>query len=243
MELRRFHRVMKPFLMGQTQAADVERDLGAPVDAGLAFYRELAERNRFKILADLFPSVRSLLLQRRAGLWRSIVEAYSAEHPPGHPDPNRFGEHFAAFLGGLEGEIDLDGLATPLVQGLADYCWIRHCANTSPPVADDGFDKRLFIRHYDFPIVDYTKRLADDPSAPPPAAGGEFVMVYRDPQTLTIRVFRPNALGLAAAARRQGVALPEAWASLDAGAIDRAERQLLDRGVFLGTPEAHGGPR
>lgn len=227
--LEAFFASIRSLLEGAITAEQVQTQLGGGVGGELDYYRQLYERNRSKILGDLFASVRSLVRQSGTKGWSELVNGYSQSHPPSHRDPNHFGNAFPEFLeiAPLPEVVDRE-----LAMELADYCWIRRLASVALEDGTQGFEKRLFVRHYAFPIVAYSKALLGDPGVPAPAQQPEIVLVYRDRQA-GVRVLRPTALELAAIATRQGSLLPPAWAKLSPTAVADADRRLLQRGVFV----------
>ncbi len=223
-------------LQGRTSADDVEAALG-PVATGtdaLAFYRTMVLRQWFLIMRDLYEPIRLLAQRREPGLWTRLVQTYAAAHPPAHFDPNQFGEGFGDFLARQRA---VHGTIPTLWEELADYCWIRHRANVCPDDVGDGFEQRLFVRQYTHDVVAVAKRLSEDPAAELPGAKTIVVLVYRHARALDVRLFFPNAAGLAALAVREGTALPAAFATIPQSDQDAAIVSLVEHGVLLAEEE------
>jgi hypothetical protein len=231
MSLPAFFAAMRPMLLGERSATDVQTELGdAPSGTdNLEFYRVLVERNLFKILRDLYGPVRHLALRADDGTWARLVRTFAKAHPPAHHDPNRFGEGFSEFLAN---ERARHGSIPALWEELADFCWIRHRAHVAPDLDGDGFDVRLFVRHYTHDVVEVARRLGDDADAELPGAAPKLLVLYRHARTDQVRLYFPTAAGLAALARRQGEDLPEAFAAIGTEQVDAATLHLVEHGIL-----------
>lgn len=232
MSLERFFDAMGPMLKGQNPAQAVVDALG-PSPSGvenLGFYRTLVERNHFKILADIFPVVRTLFFRELPGRWADLVRSYRKAHPADHWDPNRFGAHFSDYLRSLRegGEA-----VHPIYEELADLCYIRQRAYAGNQTEPDAYDGRVFVRQYTHPVSETFAALTEDPTAPLPAARPQILFVYRHAHDASLRHFLPTMAGLAALALRQGITeLPAMFGTLDAAALETADRALVELGVF-----------
>ena len=219
--------------------ADAERLVrGHPVLLAdeVRFYAVLFERNRFKILREMFPSVRRLALATDEALWPTLVREYSADHPPCDRDPNRFGASFPAWLGRRARTV---GDAPELLEELADYHLACHQVAVASDLPGDGFERRLLVRAYRWNVPELVAALAGADVPPRPPRRDTLVVVYRDERSRAARCFFPTPLGLVALARRQGTCVPAALQASDA-AIDAAEAGLIEAGVLR--PRAEPGP-
>ncbi|MCR9160251.1 MAG: hypothetical protein ACE37F_27385 [Nannocystaceae bacterium] len=236
MTLDAFYRAMAPMLEG-TASPQVVIDTLGPTPSGaenLGFYSTLVERNHFKILFELFPILRALLLREHPGSWPKIVRQYRATHPATHWDPNRFAEHFSEHLRAMRERGALDH---PIYEELADLVYLRQRVYSGHDLGPDAYDGRVVVRQYSHPTSDYYFALHEDPSAPLPQARPQVVFVYRHAQDHALHHFLPTAAGLAALARRQGITdLPPMFAALGEAQLEDADRALVEHGVF--TPRA-----
>jgi hypothetical protein len=226
MTLPAFFTAMQPMLLGHSSATDVEARLGASPSgtAALGFYAVLVRRNVEKILREVCPSV--FVLATRARAWTSLVTDYLDAHPPTGGDPNGFADGLPEFL---QARAD-----TPASWAeLADYHVIHVRAHHAADDETDGFDRRLFVRQYTYPIPHIVDALARDRDAAVAAPRPTLVVVFRHTRTLRVRRLVPSATGLAALARREGLELPPSLAGLAATAISAAERVLVREGVLF----------
>lgn len=232
MTLDAFYRAMAPMLAGTASAQTVVDALG-PTPSGadnLGFYGTLVERNHFKILWDVFPSLRALLIREHPGCWPSIVRAYRAAHPATHWDPNRFAEHLGDFLRAMRQRGDLNH---PIYEELADLLYLRQRVFSGNALGPDAYDDRVVVRQYSHPASDYFFALQDDPAAGLPEERPQVVFVYRHQRDESLHHFLPTAAGLAALALRQGISeLPAMFAALSPKQLEDADRALVEHGVF-----------
>ncbi|MCX4244992.1 hypothetical protein [Paraliomyxa miuraensis] len=235
--LAAFFAQMKPYLLGQQALAPTLRALGPPhgSEDDFSFYRVLAERNLFKVMLELYGPLRTLWLRRQdelpaaVGTWRAMVDEYIAAHPPAGRHPNCFGEALPEFLAARRERIP----EQPVVyEELADFCWIRTRAHQAPDDEGDGFDSRLFVRQYSYPIPDFVAALGRDSQAPVPEPQPRVLLVYRHWQQLQVRLFHPSAAGLVALARRQGVEVPAPLQAVPSDHVEIADAALVEHGVL-----------
>lgn len=227
-----FFEQMRPFLLGQRNSEEIEDALGTSPSgrANLEFYRTLIRRNFNKFLADMYPTVFRVAKQIDEDLWTTLVDEYSrGRHPKAH-DPNEFSEGFSDFLATRRATHPDQ---PEIMEQLADLHWLRHEVNIAPDGEDDGFERRLFIRQYSYPLPQFYKTISKDADAPLPEARDTLAVIYRSTRTLA-----PNALvitgpQLAVLARRQGHQLPGPLAEIPDAAIDAAEKTLVERGVLV----------
>ena len=240
-----FFAAMAPMLAGRTAARDVEAAIGPSASGtdALGFYAELVRRNLHKILSDVFPAVRAVAhhLHGDDRAWAGLVAAYGVAHPGRGGDPNRFA---AAFPGWLRGRCEFTGPWAELAVELADYEWTRVLAYHARDTDGDGVEQRLFVRQYtcDIPAL---ARAVQQASFASPAPRPHLVAIFRHARTLQLAVFQLGAAGLAALARRQGLAVPPALAALPDAAVRAAVVSLESAGVLaqrtssLGAPPCH----
>lgn len=229
---------MQPYLLGQHDLVETREVLGPSPsgDDDFSFYRVLAQRNLYKVMAELYGPLRTLVLRDQlaehgsdAGTWRAMVEEYIAAHPPGGRHPNCFGEALPEFLATRRERIP----SQPVIyEEIADFCWIRMQAHQAPDDEGDGFDSRLFVRQYSYAIPELVGALERDPEAPRPEPQPMVLLVYRHWQHLQVRLFRPSAAGLVALARRQGAEVPPPLQAIPREHVDVAEAQLVEHGVL-----------
>ncbi len=232
MTLDAFYRAMAPMLDGTASAQTVIDTLG-PTPSGannLGFYGTLVERNHFKILWDIFPSLRDLLMREYPGSWPKIVRGYRAAHPATHWDPNRFAEHLSDYLQSMRERGELDH---PIYEELADLIYLRQRVFSGNELGPDAYDSRVVVRQYSHPASDYFFALQDDPAAALPEPRPQVVFVYRHQRDDSLHHFLPTAAGLAALALRQGITeLPAMFAALTTSNLEDADRALVEHGVF-----------
>lgn len=230
-DLSAFFQVVPAFLAGSRSAAQVEAQLG-PCPSGteaLAFYRTLMERNAFKLLREIFPSVRAALVSEDPGRWRTVVQEFAAAHPCGHWNPNEFGAPFPEYLRQAAGR----GEVPDLVAELADYHLVQYRVSVAPAAteSDDGWDRTLFIRQYTHPVAAYAAAVERGPGPVAlPSPQPTIVLVYRAKDR--VHWLHPTPPQLAALARRRGLELPLPLAQLDPTAVEEADGQLVGYGVF-----------
>lgn len=230
--LGRFFAAMAPMLEGRASAREVEAAIGPSASGSdaLAFYAELVRRNLHKILSDVFPAVRAVARHVHGDdrAWVGLAVDYAAAHPGRGGDPNRFA---AAFPTWLRGRPELAGpWAEPAVE-LADYEWTRLLAYHAADVEGDGVDERLFVRQYTCDIPALAHAVLHGSFALP-AARPRIVAIFRHARTLQLGVFHLGAAGLAALARRQGLAMPPVLAALPEAAVHSAVVALEAAGVL-----------
>jgi hypothetical protein len=231
MSLEAFFATMKPLLRGEISAEEVQTRLGAS-DSGteaLAFYRVLVQRNMFKAMREIFPSLPPLVERDRPGAWAELVAAFLCDHPPTHFDPNHIGEPFAAWLQARRAG---DPAQPELFEELADFHWIQWLAATSPEPHDDGFDRVLFVRLYRHPIPKIIADVLENPRAELPQPQPTCLVVHRHRQTGALRLLYPGLAAWAVLARRQGLPLPLPLADIDVNALRAAEQWLAQQGVI-----------
>ncbi len=233
---------MRDFLSGRTRADDFSAAFG-PSPSGVArfsFYRTLIQRNVTHILNRLQPATRWYFESRKDNLWPAIIAGMEQQYPPSHYDPNRFGESLATYI--EEHHPD-----HPAAAELADYEWLLYAASVSehvPSPQDPGLERTLFVRQYDFAVVDFARdarrRLQHNDTPSPakhstdeqphtPEARQTTLLVYRDPKTGLGRAFHPTSLGIMAIAR---LADPEASLPSSPAALDKALAELRAHGVL-----------
>lgn len=233
-----FFAQMRPFLTGH-QPLPVTRDALGPSPSGdeaFAFYRVLAERNLFQVMRQLYGPLHALVLRDEAegtapaGLWAALVREQIAEHPPRGRHPNDFGEGFWERLAARR---QRHPEQTALYEEIADFCWIRMRAASTPDDDGDGFEARLFVRQYGWHVPEFVAALERDPSAPRPEPRPMVLLIHRHARSLQVRVFHPSAAGLVALARRQGTPVPPPLEAVPKEHVDAAEAQLVEHGVLV----------
>ena len=239
--LRRFYAEIAPLLFGEVDVGAVERTLG-PSPSGpdnLDFYRVLLARNVERILRDLFPTVHALVTRDHPGLWPTLVHAYARAHPSNARDPNRFGLAFSDFL--AERRIAGEPPLSPVLEELADLHMCRYLAAVSPDPRDastddpDGFEPRVFLRGYSFPVPAFPRALAGASDTPIPEPRPTTIIVYRSVhEPRPVRTLAPTLEQLGALARRQGLVLTGPLARLQPDTLDQAELELVALGVLRG---------
>lgn len=253
-----FFAQMQPYLLGQQDLAQTRETLGPSPsgDHDFSFYRVLAERNLFKVMRELYGPLRTLMLRDHAeatargttpgndtgpaerATWPELVAEYLAAHPPGGRHPNALGEALPEFLAARRERRP----SQPVIyEEIADFCWIRMQVYRAPDDEGDGFDSRLLVRQYSYPIPDFVGALERDPQAPTPEARPMVVLVYRHWRLLQTRIFLPSAAGLVALARRQGAGVPAALQAVPTEHVDVAEQQLVAHGVLAPEPARSAG--
>lgn len=248
-----FFAQMRPYLLGQQDLAQTRAALGPSPsgDDDFAFYRVLAQRNLFKVLRELYGPLLTLFVRDHDGpdgpdgrgggaaAWRALVEEYIAAHPPGGVHPNCFGEALPELLAARR---EREPSQPVVYEEIADFCWIRMQVYRAPDDEGDGFDSRLCVRQYSYPIADFVAALERDPSAPVPEPRPVVLLVYRHWRLLQTRIFLPTAAGLVALARRQGAPVPQALQSVPSEHVDVAEAQLVEHGVLAPASASELGP-
>ena len=231
MRLQEFFDSLRPMLLGQRDPEDVQAILGPSVSGteALAFYREHFIRNTFKIMRELFPVLPRLAETLEPGCWRSLVLAYTEQHPPRGRDPNDFG---AAFPGWLADRRQAHSGQSPWLEEVADFHWARFLAGRSPGPDGDGLEQTVFIRQYTCPVPSFLGSVRADRRLELPDPVPTLVVVYRNRRTGRVNWIEPTLADLAVLARRQGLQLIPAMRSLDASAIVAAHRTLIARGVL-----------
>lgn len=227
-----FFAQMRPFLLGETSVEQLEATLGASASGrdNLQFYRTLIQRNFDKFLREMYPTVFRVAQQVRAEFWAELVEEYAkGRHPRSH-DPNEFSQDFSDFLVGRR---ERDPTQPEIMEQLADFQWLRHAVNVAPDLDGDGFDQRLFLRHYSHPVPAFYVAIFANPAAPLPEPADTLAVIYRSTHTLEPSFTTIGGPELAALARRQGHPLPGLLAELAPEAIDAAQRLLEKRGVLV----------
>lgn len=229
-ELRQFFDELGPMLASMRSARDVELVLG-PCPSGtaaLGFYAELVRRNLAKILRDVFPVTRALVLRDAPGRWDEIARAYADDHPPTGAVPNRYAAALPSWLPSR-------GADEARWAEVADFEWLRvaahHAVDGDPE--DDGFDRRIFVRQYTFDVPAWIAAHASDPATPLPDPSPTIAILFRHWNTGRVGVHRPTAAGLAAIAVRASQPLPSPLDRIDAATIARAEQALVEAGVLV----------
>jgi hypothetical protein len=243
MLLDRFFDAMEPFLEGASGVQTVVARLG-PSPSGperLALYAELVRRQRRDVLDGLFPAVRAACDAVRAGLWGDLVREYVRVHPPRHWEPNHFGEAMSDFLSERRAG---DPSLPAYLEELADYEFVRFIAGVRDVSASDGvgLENGLFVRRYDFDVVEYVDRVVRSTSGgtPPAAPACEPATLvigwsYTERRVLTLRV------SLAALAAIAGRALRSAPA-VESIAITAADEHLVRIGLLGNQGRARRAP-
>lgn len=238
--LEDFFARMQPFLLGASSVEAVEDALG-PSPSGtesLDFYRVLLERNYFKIMKGLFPTIRTVALSIDEALWGHLVRDYVREHPTrGCRDPNLMGAGFSDWLARRREDPAAQGAKyPPLLEELAEYHWIDYMAGVAPDTDDDGFEKRIFVRQFSYHMPKAVKRLrkveADAAEVKLPKPKPTVLVLYRSSLDDKVKVLFPTNETLAVFARRQGLELPPPLAQLDSEAVGATESSLVDMGVL-----------
>jgi hypothetical protein len=229
-DLRLFFDELAPMLASMRSAREVELVLG-PCPSGtaaLAFYAELVRRNLDKILRDVFPQTRALVMRDAPGRWPELARAYAIDHPPTGAVPNRFAAALPRWLASR-------GSDEARWAEIADFEWLRvaahHAVDGEPD--DDGFDRRLFIRQYTFDVPAWIAAHANDPATPLPAAAPTIAIIFRHFSTGRVGVHRPTAAGLAAIATRACRPLPSPLDEIEPDTIARAQQALVACGVLV----------
>ena len=238
--LEDFFARMQPFLLGASSVEAVEAALG-PSPSGtesLDFYRILLERNYFKIMKALFPTIRTVALTIDEELWGTLVREYVREHPTrGCRDPNLMGVGFSDWLARRREDASVEGPKYPaLLEELAEYHWIDYMAGVAPDTDDDGFEKRIFVRQFTYHMPKAVKRLrkaeAEGTEVKLPKKKPNVLVLYRSWKDDKVKVLFPTNETLAVFARRQGLELPPPLAQLDSDAVGATESSLVDMGVL-----------
>ncbi len=234
-ELDRFFATIEPFVFGASGVEQVERELGrsASGSTNLDFYRVLVGRNLDKILRELFAPLRILVEREHPGLWPSLVRDYALAHPPRARDPNWFGEAFADWLVARR---EAGGELSALYEELADYQFTRFMAASGPDLAadDEGFERRIFVRHYSHPIAAFVPLILRDAAAALPEPRPTTLVIARCLHPPFAVLTRAASLAeLAALARREGLDLPPALAALPASTRVEADAALVERGILI----------
>ena len=235
-DLEQFFATMRPMLLGKTRVPDAEAELGGSQSGteNFGFYRVLAKRNLFKIMRDVFGTVRTLALRQDEALWARLVMGYTAAHPPAARDPNEFGAQFAEWLAEHRKQT---GEIPELLEELADYEWIRTAAYLSPNVEGDGFEERLFVRQYTHHVPDIHAALRRSTEAELPGRAPTVVLLFRHLRKHKLQDFYPTKAGLAVLARRQGATLPPGFGGFDDAALDQTEVEMIEHGILAPPPE------
>ncbi len=231
-ELPSFFSQMEAFLLGRTGTAEVEAALG-PSPSGsdnLAFYRTLIDRNFHKTMRLLFPTVHLLAKRQRATLWTDLVRDYAAAHPPrGCRDPNRMGASFSDFLTRRREE---GGELSSLAEEMAEYHWVDYQARTATDIEDDGFEKRIFIRQFTYPVPTFMHAVNADSDAPEPQPRPTIVILYRSLVDGRVQILYPRPETMAVFAGRQGLELPPPLAQLDPDNVRLTETRMVEMGLL-----------
>ncbi|GEM_PF-2730622 len=259
----RFHEQLAPFLFDEQPVAELEAQLGASASGSdnLDFYRVLIGRNFDKMLRELFAPVHRLVQRLHPGSWPQWTREYARAYPSVARDPNWVGEQFSTWLAQRR-ERPEGADQSPLLEEMADYVFCRFCASFSadsaestestessdsrapgpglplepePDAADDpdGFEQRLFVRLYTFPVVAMLTALQGDPDAPIPSPQPISVLIYRSTvDGFSLCTYRPSMAELAALGRRQGLALPAPLAGLSDALVDAATAKLVSIGAL-----------
>lgn len=236
--LSAFFQEVPRFLAGEQSAADLEAALGSSPSGteALGFYRTLMERNAFKLLREIFPGVRALLVAQDPDLWTRLVLDFSRKHPCGHWNPNLFGEPFSDFLR------EAGDAVHPAAAEVADYHYIQYLVSAAQRRPDDdGWDRTIFIRQYTHAVSAYVAGLGQGPGPDePPEPKPTIVLVYRGLHSEQVHWLHPTPPQLAAVARRRGLPLPPALRELPPKIVDDAAAQLVDYGLFAAEPTGAG---
>ncbi len=231
--LRRFFAAFAAMVELKAGPEDVERALGASPSGTqrLGFYGVLARRNRFIALRQLCPATRHAALALEPPVWEELVTRYAKQHPPSHPDPNRFAEGLADYLAAERG----NGRPFPAyLEELADYEFTEWCVGVidfESSAEDPGLERTIHVRHYNYDIPGFVADFRAGRVGPAPVEEPKAVIIYRDVRTQWAKSFFPTPLGLAALARRAGrtLKIPDEMAS----ALDSAEIDLETHGILL----------
>jgi hypothetical protein len=231
MPLARFFEAMAPFLDGRSSSEDLVGALGPSASGSdrLSVYPWLVRHEREGVLEALYAPARRLAEGVQQGLWETLVREYTRESPPRHWDPNRFGEHFPAFLGARRHAAEI----MIVLEEIADFCWIRfHVARA----ANEGLGTSIFVRRYTHDVPCYVGGGAR--SADGPERRAVNVLVYRSLLSRQSMYLYPSGAGLVALARRSGPA-NRATPSLSVpeGHVERAELELVRKGVVSARKE------
>lgn len=125
-----FHEAFEAALAGDTAR------LGpflAGGDAGLAVYRNTVAKGRADVLSAAFPTVRRLTGE---DWFRAAALEFAAEHPPGDPAMDRYGEQFPAWLAAFPPAREMPYLAP--VARLDRAFSEAHAAADAPPLSAAG---------------------------------------------------------------------------------------------------------
>lgn len=231
-ELQRFFSAMRPFLLGEDDAAAVQGRLG-PSPSGaeaLDYYRTLIDRNHHKILGDIFDTVRAACLAAHPELWSQLVRDYVGARLTATHDPNDFGAAFPAFVAEYRSWPESPASLGSRAAELADYHWCLHRCGVAPDVepGDDGIDRRLFMRQYSFDVPTARRRVSrgelpiDDTSLD----GDTFVVVFRHLHSRRVEVLRATLPQLQVIAARAGVG------ETDSAELTDATASLRELGVI-----------
>jgi hypothetical protein len=233
MSLESFFSAMPPMLLGRTSVEETLDELGSSPSGpqSVEYYRVLVERNWRKYMREIFPFCHKLLVRDDPKLWETLVADYFEAHPPRTRHANELGADFSEYLQLRRTE----GLAiSPVLEELAEYHMCEVRCMLCPDGVGDGFERRLFVRQFSFPIPAVISTVRADPGAALPEPETITLILYRDLETLETRQVSPTPFGLVALARRQGLPIPEALQGR-VDIVDQAERELVELRVL--TPQ------
>jgi len=223
-----------PFLRGHTDAAALRDALGPPPSerhARFDFYRRLMAANRGRVARSLYRGLAKVM----GPSFDEAVTRLFDRFPTGHWDLNqavaRMGEVIAA-----------DWPDRPELAQLADYEWLHYQAARSPEAFDadrDAVNPTAIARAYTHDVPGYARaaRGCDSTTPDAPAPTSITVIVFRDPETLTVRYLQPDLPRLLVFAAASGEADPAtaAQSGVTAEAARAATERLIRVGV-LGAP-------
>jgi hypothetical protein len=210
-----FFGAMVPMLLGEREAAAVERVLG-PCPSGtnaLAFYAVLTRRDVTSVLDRLFVTTKTVARRARPSLWDELVDGYVRAHRSTHWEPNRFAAAFADFIAHRRNK----GLDVPRVlEEVADFEYARFAVTLQKlPVP--------ILRQYDHDV----RTLFRNPATPRPPPRPTVLAIYRDARARAAWC-ELGIAEIAALARLRGhtIALP-----VEDALVDAAEQRLRALGV------------
>lgn len=231
MSLAEFYDRMGPFLRGTQSLAHTREAIGASPsgDDDFAFYRVLVQRNVFRIMRDLYRPLQELVIREQPGVWTPMLREYEQAHPATGFHPSALGESFSDFLAERRQQHPEQLV---IFEEMADFLWVRQAVYTAPDDAGDGFDQRLFVRHYTYRIHEFVGALEGDPQVPLPEPQALILIVYRHASLGLTRFFQPSAAGLVALAKRQGAPVPAPLQAVPEPQVAQADADLVGHGVL-----------
>ncbi len=231
-QLGEFFEQMRAHLRGRCSVPDLVAALGPSTsnEECIGFYRVLIERNHQRFIQGLFGPVQTLADREAPGAWADICAEYEQMHNPKHWHPSGYTSGLPEFLAERRGRHP----EQPAIwEEMVDFLECRRACYTCPNDVGDGFDRRLFIRQYTYPVQTLADALRTAPDIEIPEPAAKVIFVFRHEESGQQRVFNPTAASLAALARRQGLGkLPEMFAALPPALVDEAEAGLVKHGVL-----------